>query len=271
MGKFQRYNFPPNPPIENNMEAVIRQCPHIGIKIIENLDFESLNKCKDVSISLSLFIEGTKVRIFLINKIATIFVADSDGVIGQLQGIKKTTLEFLSEEADKNKLIQLEFFHLLHFIACIGKLDVYRKVFWASTEKTPLSRHRFSPLHMAAKHGHIDICRFIIENVSDKNPKSEHRITPLHVAATGGHLEICQLILKNVDYTTELSSKTADGNTPLHYASLYGQSDVFNFFIVNGADANVTNAFGRSSMVLMEDVGSRATGQMCVAQYLSMI
>ena len=48
MGKFQKYNFPPNPVIENNMEAVIRQCPHIGIKIFENLDFESLKNCNDV-------------------------------------------------------------------------------------------------------------------------------------------------------------------------------------------------------------------------------
>ena len=270
MGKFQRYNFPPNPVIENNMEAVIRQCPHIGIKIFENLDFESLKKCNDVSKDFRSLLDPEN-RTFLIRKIAETFVADSEGVIGQLQGIANPTLKFLSEEAGKSKLIKLELFQLLHFIASIGEVDFYRKVFLASNEKNPKSRHGFSPLHMAAKHGHIEICHFIFKNVLDKNPKSDHRITPLHVAASGGHLEICQLILQNVDYTTELSSKTADGNTPLHYASLYGQSDVCNFFMANGADPNVINAFGRSSHGFMTDVGSRLSGRNCIDQYLEMI
>ena len=105
----------------------------------------------------------------------------------------------------------------------------------------------------------------------DKNPKSEIRITPLHVAATEGHLGICKLILDNVNNAEALSTKTVDGNTPLHYASLYGQSEVCNFFIANGADPDVTNTFGRSSRVFMQDVGSRVNGQMCVAKYLEVI
>ena len=118
MGKFQRYNFPPNPVIENNMEAVIRQCPHIGIKIFENLDFESLKNCNDVSKDFRSLLDPEN-RTFLTRKIAETFVADSEGVIGHLQGIEIPTLKFLSAEAGKSKLIKLEWFHLLHFIASL--------------------------------------------------------------------------------------------------------------------------------------------------------
>ena len=267
----RKYKFPPFPQIENNMEDVIRKCPHIGINIFGCLDFKSLNKCKDVCKTLSLLLDDPKYRIFWINKIATTFVIDSDGVIGQLKGIKKPTLEFLSEEAGKIPMIKSELFHLLHFIASIGQVEVYRKVFLESHDKNPLSRHRFSPLHMAAKYGHLEICSFIIANVVDKNPKSEIRITPLHVAATEGHLGICKLILDNVDKTTALSTKTVDGNTPLHHASLYGQKEVCDFFIANGADPNVTNTFGRSSRVFMRDIGSRLSGRNSVAQNLEII
>ena len=253
------------------MEDVVKSCPEIGINIFECLDFESLVACNDVSKDFRGFLDNPANRIFYIKKIAETFLADSNGVIGQLQGIKKPILEFLDDEASKIPLIKLELFHLLHFVASIGDLPTYRKVFLRSIDKQPLSRNKFSPLHMAAKHGHLDICSFIIANVEDKNPKSEERITPLHVAATGGHLEICQLILTNVDYTTELSRKTVNGNTPLHYASLYGQSDVCNFFIANGADPNVTNTFGRSSRVFMTDVGSRVSGRRCVEHYLKVI
>ena len=93
----------------------------IGIKIFENLDFESLKNCNDVSKDFRSLLDPEN-RTFLTRKIAETFVADSEGVIGLLQGIQKPILEFLDEECSKIPLIKTELFHLLHFVASIGDL-----------------------------------------------------------------------------------------------------------------------------------------------------
>ena len=118
------------------MEDVVLTCPHIGVNIFECLDFKSLVTCKNVCKTLRLFRENPAERICWIKKIATTFVVDSDGVIGQLKGITRPTLEFLAEEAGKIPFIKTELFHLLHFLHQLEMWKPIEKCFFNQMKKT---------------------------------------------------------------------------------------------------------------------------------------
>jgi ankyrin repeat protein len=144
--------------------------------------------------------------------------------------------------------------------ADFGQLEVFKMMFVAVDEKSPLDTLRYTPFHYAAMSGRLDVCKFIIENkvdpnirgtdgetplhlaaqsghltafkflfhvVNNKNPLTDFKCTPLHYAAESGHVEVCKFILENVE--DSLNSKNDDGKTPLDEAREEGQEKVYNF------------------------------------------
>ena len=93
-------------------------------------------------------------------------------------------------------------------------------------------------LHFTALNGYFGLCQLTIQKihkVEDRNPSNEWGETPLHYAAMYGHLDVCELIIQSVD---EKNPKNNEGNTPLHQAAGHGHVDVCKLIIKNIDDKN---------------------------------
>lgn len=72
--------------------------------------------------------------------------------------------------------------------------------------------------------------------------------TPLHFAAIYGHTAIAQYLLKNGAST---KAKDTLGSTPLHEAVRYGNSDIVELLLKNNADANAQDSLGKTPLLLV--------------------
>ena len=80
----------------------------------------------------------------------------------------------------------------------------------------------------AVKNGHSDICKYIIDNVEEnkKNPVNDTGYTPLHYAAMLKDLDIYKLIANNIE---DKHPKDNMGTTPFHIAAERDCFDMINF------------------------------------------
>ena len=139
------------------------------------------------------------------------------------------------------------------------------------------------PLHYAAHQGHKEIVELFIAEGADVNAKDFGDRTPLHRAAAFGHKETAELLIANgadvhasiavdgveegntaLDYAVngqhtetevllrKLGGMTGEeltsGMTPLHAAARKGLKEVVELLIANGADVNVKNRVGETSL-----------------------
>ena len=98
-------------------------------------------------------------------------------------------------------------------------------------------------LHEAAIGNHKDIVELLINNGANLEAKGQHG-TALHVAAVENHKDIAELLINN---GANVNAKDNSGNTPLYYASTFGQGrkrnnkndwDIAGSLASNGADIN---------------------------------
>jgi ankyrin repeat protein len=71
-------------------------------------------------------------------------------------------------------------------------------------------------------------------------------INLLKEAVRENYIEVIELILKKID----VNSKDDDGRTPLHWAALYGHTDIVRIFLDNRADPTVTDSDGENPLHL---------------------
>lgn len=100
-----------------------------------------------------------------------------------------------------------------------------------------------------------EIARVVEEGASfDAEWRNARRQTLLHLLAQGGQTPLCRLVVTLGGKVTQVDQW---GNTPLHYACLYGNWDSARLLLNKGAPANVLNAQNCSPlhMCLMSNVG----------------
>ncbi|KAJ6421969.1 hypothetical protein OIU84_026997 [Salix udensis] len=81
------------------------------------------------------------------------------------------------------------------------------------------------PIHVASKKGHVDVVDAYISEWSDPTEfLNTKRQNILHVAAEKGRHQVVKHILQNQNLEPLINMQDLDGNTPLHLASMHGQS-----------------------------------------------
>ena len=259
-----------------NMEEIFSRFPHIGEKIMDQLDNANLTDCRLVDGFWRNFIDNQKLlwmriiykslsmgpnhewqeisrklnfeMVKILGKTANQFRKD----IGEYEDYNKTPLVIAAISGNTEivaKLFKKETFEKedgqpFYKSAEFGKLEVCRFFIKNIDDKNPTDSDGLTPLHFAAENGHFQVCQMILEVIDDKNPKTSDdigRYTPLHTAAENNHLSTCSVIIES---GSDPNSKDLFERTPLHRAAKEGHSEVFQVILSNVKEKNPRDRYG---------------------------
>lgn len=103
-----------------------------------------------------------------------------------------------------------------------------------------------TPLLSSLRWDRIDITKFLLEQGASVDPTTELGRTPLILSTIEGNSEMAGLFLKNnADICIEDKNYQ---RTALHFAALYGQYDIVEALVKNGADVNKKDGAGRTPL-----------------------
>jgi ankyrin repeat protein len=88
-----------------------------------------------------------------------------------------------------------------------------------------------TPLLIASQYGHPDLAAFLIRRGANPHAVDSSRDTALHWAAYKGSVEVCGMLLHLLGVEGQLDALDAFGQTPLHLASLRGNTDTVMFLM----------------------------------------
>ena len=217
------------------MEEVLLRFHQIGKKIFEELDNQSLTKCREVNGSWRGFIDGEKTVPFRIIKSltnvpdayldkkfgkvdlesVTELVKDIQHVYSAYHKVKlcfaivfpekqwayprsyMTVLTQNGTKLDANILEQLK----------TGKLIITSNGLSKPHPINPEIVYGMTTLHYAAKNGYLNVCKLIAENVQEKNPKDFGGETPLQMAENQGHTSVVEYFQTSLDVVEEPGKK----------------------------------------------------------------
>ena len=252
------------------MEEVLIRFGHIGLKIFQQLNNQSLANCNEISQFWQDFIHREKISSFQTFKLYTNL---SDASIIKI--LCKSDADQAAKLANnvtsvykKTPLNKSTGTTQLHIAAEYGFLEICEIIVENTEEKNsknnrcvtnnPKNNWGVTPLHRAAENGHLEVCKLIVKNIHCvqkerckkyeclKNPKNIYKLTPLHMAAINGHVQVCKLIIENVcvnpkpesDMGDPKNPKSLGGTTPLHNAALNGHLQVCQLIAENVQDKN---------------------------------
>ena len=110
-----------------------------------------------------------------------------------------------------------------------------------------------TPLHMAADHGLLEVTRILIERGANINARDSSDRTSLHPTTGGIHgtfddtyFDVMRYLLEHgIDVDSQANT---EHSTPLHMASYWGGFKVAQLLLDYGADINVRDKNGRTSL-----------------------
>lgn len=150
--------------------------------------------------------------------------------------LRKFDLNTLSPEGEHALLIAIR----------AGSLKVANFLLDQNAVKVEVrNRQEESPLMMAALKGQLTLVKRLIERKAEVNKPGW---TPLHYAATNAEpvsVEITRLLLEHHAY---INAHSPNRTTPLMMAAHYGNPDVVQLLLEEGADASMKNEKGLSAM-----------------------
>ncbi|MCP4786427.1 MAG: hypothetical protein GY878_23045 [Fuerstiella sp.] len=97
----------------------------------------------------------------------------------------------------------------------------------------------------AAADGDLNSVSNELNNRVSVDVKADCGLTPLHVATLFGQSEVAQLLLSS---DADVSLTDSEGNTALHMASFLGRTDIVRLLLDAGADPELRNHLGFSSL-----------------------
>uniref|UniRef100_A0A8C5UQN7 Scaffold protein ILK n=1 Tax=Microcebus murinus TaxID=30608 RepID=A0A8C5UQN7_MICMU len=120
---------------------------------------------------------------------------------------------------------------------------------WLDNTENDLNQgddHGFSPLHWACREGRSAVVEMLIMRGARINVMNRGDDTPLHLAASHGHRDIVCILFSLLQFpdTTDINAVNEHGNVPLHYACFWGQDQVAEDLVANGALVSICNKYG---------------------------
>ena len=255
------------------LDTLCEKFPVLGEMIFNNLDDQTLTKCKEVSREIMSFLDNN--IFYWIRVIKGIDKNPGRYSSGFLKGynnkkeawditLNKTPIQIVKPMA----LAVQEYikthcaFSLystdhspLHFAAYFGLFDICKYIIEKMKDLQPdlwCWSSGTSPLHMAAARGHLNVFKLISANFLDKNYgyTDDDNWTPLHFAAKYGHFEVCKYIIENTG-NTKYSEKNPDSfkdGTPLHMAVRMGHLDICKLIVKYVGDKTPEDFYGSTPL-----------------------
>ena len=253
-----------------SLDNLCEKFPVLCEMIFNNLDDQTLTKCKEVSRKLRSVLE--KDRFYSIRVIKGINKNDN-GFLEHYSEAWEIVLYKAPITVVKSLAVAIQEYikthHAsslyssdhspLHFAAYVGLFDICRYIIEKMKDLQPdlwCEGPGTSPLHMAAARGHLNVFKLIsansIESVLDKNCgyTDDDNWTPLHFAAKHGHLDVCKYIIENTG-NTKYSEKNPDSfkdGTPLHMAVSMGHLDICKLIVKYVGDKTPEDFYGSTPL-----------------------
>ncbi|KAI1002349.1 hypothetical protein K3495_g5858 [Podosphaera aphanis] len=145
--------------------------------------------------------------------------------------------------------------HLAASLGCLPICDLLLKLGHEGSPNAPqisLNENYETPLHLAAHKGHTEVIHLLCVRCPTSILRRDVRgMNALMAAAMGGHDTAVQLLLtfalgalrEQEDPRCILDAVDHDGNTALHYATMYGHLLVLRTLIAAGADWEKRNGW----------------------------
>ena len=248
------------PPKSNVYEDLCLRFPSIAESIFDELDNQSLVRCREASREWSEFLSSSKF--VLMRKIQkTIETRRKFRKVWRSLGKKLSTNTILQLEAavteffgnDENFAgdplvdvysdIDSESYCItpIHVAARCGNTSLWKTLTEKAAENQPEDETGQTPLHYAVGYGHLEMTKLIINRIDDKNPGDNEGWTPLHYAALRGYLNICRFIMNQIK---DKCPRATSGNTPLHESAVKGHINVYKELVQYSEDKNPRNDKG---------------------------
>ncbi|XP_059180071.1 poly [ADP-ribose] polymerase tankyrase-2-like [Centropristis striata] len=118
-----------------------------------------------------------------------------------------------------------------------------------------------TPLHLAAGYNNLEVAEFLLQHGAEVNSQDKGGLIPLHNAASYGHVDVAALLIK---YDACVNATDKWSFTALHEAAQKGRTQLCALLLAHGADPNLRNQEGQSSLDLVtaDDVRALLTAAM---------
>ena len=215
---------------------------HLAVKILQNVDFDTLTRCRLVStvwmdfIDVFLFWWRQKLRKSKLNvkflkthpKWKKVFFhMETKSNLAEIKAFVASLQKFMEET--KNSPYQTLFSHatasqnweFIQFLLAIPH-DFEEKL----SDSNAI-------LHIIAQAGKLTLLKTVIDvGILDFNVKDDYGNTPLHVACSHGHYEIVKTLLIYAKYLgIDVNATSDDGWTPLHEAVYFEHHQIVNLML----------------------------------------
>ena len=120
-----------------------------------------------------------------------------------------------------------------------GNIEAVKQHLAAGTDVNIQDFDGWTPLHWAAMEGHKKTAELLIANGADVDLKDNLGWSALLIT---DHMKIAELLISN---GADVNLKNMDGNTPLQYAAMAGQTGIAKLLLIKEADLNTKNINGK--------------------------
>ena len=223
--------FPLHEAARNGLEAVV----NVILKKGANPDVTTSNK--QTALHLTAVGGHQKCAKCLLNSGASVNAQDEQGrtplYLATVNGELDTLIVLLNFGADVS-LASESGIQPLHVAAVCGFEEVTKRLLASKACIDARNNTSNTPLHFALRFDHFAVAKLLLARSPDLSTPNADGQLPLHVAVNG-NLEVAQSILDAMDRGL-LNTKDGDGHSPLLYAAIAGNVDVFDLLVRFGAD-----------------------------------